>query len=63
VASEELKEWQESMILAQAAAIKEAVAAERERCIYWCDMGDHEGFTTHHIKAGTPAPVCATENK
>ena len=31
-------------------------AAERERCLYWCSMGDREGYTTHHIQAGTPIP-------
>ena len=36
-------------------AIAHAIeAAERERCIYWCEIGDHEGWATHHIREGTP---------
>ena len=31
------------------------VAAERERCLYWCSLGDHEGYATHHIRAGSPS--------
>ena len=29
---------------------------ERERCLYWCSLGDHEGYLTHHIGNGTPKP-------
>ena len=31
-------------------------AAERERCLHWCRLGDHEGYATHHIGNGTPKP-------
>ena len=34
-----------------------AMAEERARCLYWCSLGDHEGYTTHHIEVGTPLPV------
>jgi len=42
-----------------AALIAECVATaradERERCLYWCSLADHEGYATHHIREGTPA--------
>lgn len=36
--------------------IVDAQANERARCLYWCDMGDKEGYATHHIREGTPSP-------
>lgn len=32
-----------------------ATAAERARCLYWCELGDREGYALSHIKDGTPA--------
>lgn len=29
-------------------------ADERDRCLYWCSLADHEGYATHHIREGTP---------
>ena len=33
---------------------KAAVAAERERCLHWCSLGDSDGYAAHHIREGTP---------
>ena len=30
------------------------IAAERERCLYWCELGDKEGYATSHIQGGSP---------
>ena len=30
------------------------LAAERERCLHWCSLGDSDGYAAHHIREGTP---------
>jgi hypothetical protein len=44
--------WQELQ-----ACVERKVAAERERCLYCCELGDREGYAAELIRDGTQKPA------